>query len=309
MKNNILIIGFGNIGQRHFQSFYNLNKKFNIFIIEKKFKKTANLIKNQYKINKKINIHIFNNLNKLKNHSFFLTILATNSDVRYFLFKKLINQFNSKHIILEKVLFKNLDELEKCVKLIENYSEKIWINLPRREYPLMQYIYSKLDLKKKIYIEFSGFRWGIASNMIHFLDLFKWMTKANKITFRDKLDSKIYNAKRKGFYEVRGKIIFKDQNNNKLKIIDDINFKKNKFEIKNKNQVFLIKDNILHIISKKKKSAILFPNNFQSNLTSKIYLSLLKNNFCKLPELKNSIDIHKVFYSILEKKMKKKLFT
>ena len=52
------------------------------------------------------------------------------------------------------------------------------------------------------------------------------MTKANKITFRDKLNSKIYNAKRKGFYEVRGKIIFKDQNNNKLKIIDDINFKK-----------------------------------------------------------------------------------
>ena len=238
-----------------------------------------------------------------------MTILATNSDVRYFLFKKLINQFNSKHIILEKVLFKNLDELEKCVKLIENYSEKIWINLPRREYPLMQYIYSKLDLKKKIYIEFSGFRWGIASNMIHFLDLFQWMTKANKITFRDKLDSKIYKAKRKGFYEVRGKIIFKDQNNNKLKIIDNINFKKNKFEIMNKNKVFLIKDNILHIISKKKKNTILFPNNFQSNLTSKIYLSLLKNNFCKLPELKNSIDIHKVFYSILEKKMKKKLFT
>ena len=90
----------------------------------------------------------------------------------------------------------------------------------------MQYIYSKLDLKKKIYIEFSGFRWGIASNMIHFLDLFQWMTKANKITFRDKLDSKIYKAKRKGFYEVRGKIIFKDQNNNKLKIIDNINFYK-----------------------------------------------------------------------------------
>ena len=79
------------------------------------------------------------------------------------------------------------------------------------------------------------------------------MTKANKITFRDKLDSKIYKAKRKGFYEVRGKIIFKDQNNNKLKIIDNINFKKNKFEIMNKNKVFLIKDNILHIISKKKK--------------------------------------------------------
>ena len=32
MKNDILIIGFGNIGQRHFQSFYNLNKNL-IFLL------------------------------------------------------------------------------------------------------------------------------------------------------------------------------------------------------------------------------------------------------------------------------------
>lgn len=309
MKNNILIIGFGNIGERHFQSFYNLNKKFNIYIIEKNFKKTSDLIKNKYNKNKKINIQIFNNLSKLKNQFFFLTIIATNSNVRYFFLKKLINQFNSKHIILEKVLFKNLNELDRSIKLIQNYSQKIWINLPRREYPLMQYVYSKLDLKKKIYIEFSGFGWGMASNMIHFLDLFKWMTKANKIIFKDKLESKIYKSKRKGFYEVRGKIIFKDQNDNKLKIIDDKKCTKNKFEIKNKDKVFLIKNNILHISYKKKKNVIIFPNTFQSNLTNKIYFSLIKNNFCKLPELKNSVDIHKVFYSIIEKKMKNKLFT
>ena len=70
MKNNILIIGFGNIGQRHFQSFYNSNKN-SIFLLLKKIKKTTNLIKNQYKINKKINIHILNNLNKLKIIPFF----------------------------------------------------------------------------------------------------------------------------------------------------------------------------------------------------------------------------------------------
>ncbi len=309
MKNNILIIGFGNIGQRHFQSFYNLNKKFNIFIIDKKIKKTLSLIKSQYNNNKKINVKVFDNLNKLKKKSFFLSIIATNSDVRYFIFKKLINQCKSKHIILEKVLFKNLNEFNRCIKFIENYSKKIWVNLPRREYQIMQYINSRLDIKKKICIEFSGFRWGIASNMIHFLDLFKWMAKANKITFQNKLEDKVYKAKRKGFYEIRGKVLFKDQSNNKLKIIDDNNFKKNKFEIRNKNNVYLINDNILHLKSKKKKFVKIFPNNFQSNLTSKIYYSLIKNNFCKLPELKNSVDIHKVYYSILDKKMKKKLFT
>ena len=71
MKNDILIIGFGNIGQRHFQSFYNLNKKFNIFIIDKKIKKTSALIKNQYDKNRKVKVKVFDNLNKLKKKNFF----------------------------------------------------------------------------------------------------------------------------------------------------------------------------------------------------------------------------------------------
>ena len=309
MKNDILIIGFGNIGQRHFQSFYNLNKKFNIFIIYKKIKNKSALIKNKYYKNRKVKVKVFDNLVKLKKKKFFLSIVATNSDVRFFIFKKLVNQFKSKHIILEKVLFKNSNEFKRCTKFIENYPEKIWVNLPRREHEIIQYINSRLDKKKKIFIKFSGYEWGMASNMIHFLDLFKWITKAKKITFQKKLENKIYKAKRKGFYEVRGKILFKDQSNNELKIIDNKNFTKNKLEIRNKKNVFIINDNILHQKLKNKKIVKIFSNNLQSNLTSKIYYSLVENNFCKLPEFKSSIDIHKIFYSILDKKMKKKLFT
>ena len=229
--------------------------------------------------------------------------------MRYLVFKKLINQYKSKHIILEKVLFKNYNEFSRCTKLVKNYSQKIWVNLPRREYPIMQHIVSKLNVKKNIQIKFSGFKWGMASNMIHFLDLFKWITKATQITYKKQLEKTIYKAKRKGFYEVRGKIFFKNQNNNFLKIIDNKNFNNSKFEIKYESKIFLIKDNILHLKSSKKKVTKVFSKNFQSILTGKIYYSLLKSNFCKLPQLKNTIDIHKVFYSILDKKMKNKLFT
>ena len=156
MKNDILIIGFGNIGQRHFQSFYNLNKKFNIFIIDKKIKKTSALIKNQYYKNRKVKVKVFDNLGKLKKKKFFLSIVATNSDVRFFIFKKLVNQFRSKHIILEKVLFKNSNEFKRCTKFIENYPEKIWVNLPRREHEIIQYINSRLDKKKKFSLNFLG---------------------------------------------------------------------------------------------------------------------------------------------------------
>ena len=104
--------------------------------------------------------------------------------------------------------------LKNALNLLKITLKKFGLIYQEESIPHAIYLFKIRFEKKKIYIEFSGFRWGIASNMIHFLDLFKWMTKANKITFRDKLNSKIYKAKRKGFYEVRGKIIFKDQNNN-----------------------------------------------------------------------------------------------
>lgn len=309
MKNNILIIGFGNIGQRHFQSFYNLNKKLNIFIIEKKFKKTVKIIKNNYSYNKKINIEVNNDLKKLKTKSFFLTIVATNANVRYLILKKLIRECKSRHIILEKILFKNYFEFNKCLTFTKDSSQKIWVNLPRREYKIMQYVKSRLDLKKKIKIKFSGFKWGMASNMIHFLDVFKWLTKASEINFNKKLNSRMYKSKRNGFHEIRGEILFKDKNNNTLKIIDNKKFPKNKLEIVNNKNTFLIEENVLHILKNKKRKTKTFSNNFQSKLTYKIYNNLLKKTFCKLPKLKNTQDIHNILYLILEKKFKKKLFT
>lgn len=309
MKNNILIIGFGNIGQRHFQSFYNLNKNFNIFIIEKKFKKTLKIIKKNYNYNKKINVNVNNDLKKLKIKSFFLTIIATNANVRYLILKNLLSECKSRHIILEKVVFKNYVEFKKSLQFTENLSQKIWVNLPRREHKIMQYIKSRLSLKKKIEIEFKGFKWGMASNMIHFLDLFKWLTKPSGINFNKNLDNRIYKSKRHGFYEIRGEILFKDKKNNILKIIDNKKFPKNKFEIRNNKNTFIIEENILHILKNKKTKTKVFSNNFQSKITYRIYNNLLKKAFCGLPELKNTKDIHHIFYSILEKKLKKKLFT
>ena len=71
MKSSILIIGFGNIGQRHFQSFYVADKKLTIYIVDKNFEYTKNLIKKLYNNNNKIKIFVFRDLDKLKKNLFF----------------------------------------------------------------------------------------------------------------------------------------------------------------------------------------------------------------------------------------------
>ena len=309
MKNNILIIGFGNIGQRHFQSFYASGEKLKIYIIDKNFEYTKKLIKKSYNTNNKIKIVVLNNLDKLKQKFFFLTIVATNSDVRFLIFKKLLNKLNSKHIILEKITFKNDLEYKKSIQLIKNYSSIVWVNLARREQSIIKHIKNKIKIKKKIIIKFYDSNWGMASNMIHFLDLFYWITKAKKITYKENLSKKTCKAKRKKFHEIKGKIVFIDNNKNLLKISDSKTHKKNIFEIYNDGKIYNINDNILYLKLNKKKIIKKFSSNFQSILTYKVYRKLLKNNFCNLPKLEDTEQIHKIFYAILAQKFKKYLFT
>jgi hypothetical protein len=309
MKNNILIIGFGNIGQRHFQSFYAKGEKLKIYIIDKNFEYTKNLIKKSYNTNSKIKIVVLNNLDRLQQKNFFLTIIATNSDVRFLIFKRLLSKLNSKHIILEKITFKNNLEFKKSIQLIKKYSSIVWVNLARREQSIIRHIKSKIKIKKKITIKFYGSNWGMASNIIHFLDLFNWITNAKKITYKESLSKKIYKAKREKFYEIKGKIEFKDDNKNLLKISDDKIHNKNIFEISNDGNIYKISDNILYLKFNKKKIIKKFSSNFQSKLTYKLYRKLLKNDLCNLPKLEDTKHIHEIFYDILAQKFKKYLFT
>ena len=76
---NIIIIGFGNIGFRHFQSLMNQKEKSNIIIVDHN-------IKNKKKIAKVRNTkkHIITFDDKLSSYKlvFDFAIIATNSDVR-----------------------------------------------------------------------------------------------------------------------------------------------------------------------------------------------------------------------------------
>ena len=140
----------------------------------------------------------------------------------------------------------------------------------------------------------------MASNLIHFMDFLNWVSKSKKIkVYQNKISKKLYKSKRKGFHEIRGEIVFKDEKENILKVSDKKNNKK-KFLIKNLNNLYKISDNILHI--KKKNSLTIkkkFSSNLQSSLTIKIYNKLLKKNKCDLPKLEETINLHGVFYTIL----------
>ncbi len=309
--NTILIVGFGNIGFRHFQSLNDTKKKLKIYVYDHDYSFFDSFINNQhFKINKKIYLE---KLNKLKvNEVIDVCILSTDSNKRYFLCKQILN-LKVKNIIFEKVVFQNPIHFKKIFKIAKKKRVKMYVNCPRRAMEIFKSIKrNEIKNSKKIYLKFIGNNWGICSNSIHFLDLINYFTE-KKINFKikDLLFNKIYSSKRRNYYELKGKIIFFHRNYQVI-LIDDNKIDESFFEINidegkkvlkfNSNKKNYVLTTIINgkLISKKK---INFP--LQSKMTIVQVDNLINKSNCDLTTLSDSYFYHKIILDFYKKKIEK----
>lgn len=300
MKKKILIIGFGNIGFRHFESLYRNKKNFKFYIYDKD---VNNVLK---KIKSFKNIQILNKLiqNEIKNICFDLIIIATPSLNRFDIFKKITINLKFKNMLIEKFLFNEKKNYEDCLKIIDKINSKIYVHCPRPEWKY--FIDLKKILKGKINLEYKGFNWRMASNSIHFLDLFSFLIdsseiKLEKIRVKDKISSK-----RDNYMEFRGKMSFMSKNQSTLTIDDDKKYKSSSMRIKfasftdeieiNMGQMELVRYKFKKKIFHKKYKVPL-----TSNLTGKIVNKILSNKNINLTELRKSVKLHMILFPIFMK--------
>jgi Trk K+ transport system NAD-binding subunit len=184
LKKKILIIGFGNIGFRHVESI--LNKKYLIYIVDPK----KNYFDKISKTKKKCEIKYFNNIKKIDIKNFDLLISATSSDVRYITTVNAIRRFNIKNIIFEKVVFTNKSQFFDIKKILEKNKIKSWVNCPLRNMEVFKNIKKIYKKKDKLIIKVKGTNWNMASNTIHYLDLFNFLIKQNLIVLKINLKNK-----------------------------------------------------------------------------------------------------------------------
>jgi hypothetical protein len=302
----IMIVGAGNIGKWHIQSISTLKFLCKIFIIDsneknllyskKFFKRNSINIKNVFflknipKVDKKIDV----------------LIIATKSDNRALVLEKVLKNNFVKSIILEKIVACRHSDIYKIKKLINFYKiTNVYVNCPRRLFPLYIKL-KKIINNNKINMEVSGVNWNSTSNLIHFLDLFCFLTGLKNLKLVSLLFHKKKQIKNKFIY-YSGEYIFSG-NNFFLKITDKI-LKNKKVDVK----VLIKGKKINYTILETKKLYINnitnrdFKFNFikQSKLTSKIVHSLLNNKKVGLIKFLDSINLHKIIIDILETYLKK----
>lgn len=266
----IIIVGLGNMGFAHLNSFIQGKCKNNIYIIEKD-KKRINKVK---KILIKEKIKNFWLSHKYpKNEVFDFAVISTKSRERLKVIEKLFLKNKVKILFLEKFIFCEVKNYIKLRKLLKNKINQIYVNV------WSEIFLKLLNIKKNnktFLINIVIPEKKILTNLIHYYEIFRILSGEK---FNMKLDKLVLHKKKDLYHEGTGEIEF---NKNNSKMIIKTRKMKNTFFFNYHSNSLLKKvtykeGNIIDLLNKGKK--IKFP--LASRVTYKFYKKLDNQKFYK----------------------------
>tara|TARA_Y100000389_G_C17459182_1_gene520391 strand:+ start:1754 stop:2812 length:1059 start_codon:yes stop_codon:yes gene_type:complete len=325
---NLMIIGVGSIGKRHFQSLAEFNGEANFFLVDPIFNKIKkNKIKDYLgikSIDSSKKIFFYKNVDEWINQNVILDlcIIATNSDNRFLILKKIISRSIVKNIILEKFLFTKISDYNKALDICKVQTSSVFVNQWMCQSSKLRNILKKF---RNFQLDFlvTGTEWGLASNILHFIDLvrfFKIKELVKPKIVKANLSPTIRPAKRKGFYEVYGSIKIKyGQHNLIIKCSegnfatgsapDGINVEIKARNFKNRFIKFKLKLGLIQGLENFDGNIHHFSVNIElmSQLTRNVFESLNTNKKIYLPTLKQSTEQHLVICKLFSKHFQKSM--
>lgn len=296
---NFIIIGLGKLGVRHLQGLLSSGTSAKIYCVEisplaiEDAKEKASEVIHDSEL-------IF--LNEIpEGINFQIAIQATNSCQRYALSKKLLETNAVEHLIIEKVIFTQANEYGLFLAVLEQSKTNCWVNHVRRLYPHYQEIQKKLDSKLPVSGSVSGSGWGLASNALHFIDLFQFLSQSKVIEINTEGLKDFYPAKRKGYMEINGLLRVKFQNSSTLFIYcGEADFNGISINFTNGNNHYYINEGQANIMSDAVNNPI---KNIRplmvTQTTSDITKELLLSQKCNLPSYMNIQETHELFLKSL----------
>jgi predicted dehydrogenase len=302
-KKYILIVGFGNIGYRHYQSLISENK-YIIYVVEPN-------IENYKKVTEREDVIFFNSIDNVPNSEVIdIAIISTQANIRHLILKKLTNKLEILNIIFEKPLCQSIEQLNDINTIIKNKKIKAWVNTTLILHPLVEDI-KKMNINKfDIYVYGN---WDICCNLPHYLILWCYLNNCFEFDITNNLFSEIFDSKRAGNHEVKGNIKF---TNNK----STLNIFSGKIQTESKTELIQILNSeklVCYIDTNKElynmtsitNDFIFKEENFEwprvSKYTREICRDILEKKSCNLIELENFSKTEKKLLIFYEKIFKK----
>ena len=310
--NKILLIGAGQLGSRHLQGLAKVSFITQIFVVEPN-SSNIEIAKSRYNeidTNIEHEISYYQSIENLPSKEFDIVIFATNADIRYQLTKQLVDNYEIKYIIFEKVAFQNERQFEEVIELLKFKNIKGWVNCPRRCIPNYHELKETIKTFENINMEAYGVEWGLACNSVHQIDFIAFLTEDPNYTIENNnLINQVFQSKREGFVEFYGSYTGKTEKGNRFKVTckqkESIDEKPILIlKLYNDSEIIIINEG-LGKVEHFKKGEIepykkdLFKLKYQSELTNLIVESLSNNEDLDLTTIEESYLIHKPFLKLL----------
>ena len=305
---NIIIIGCGNIGFRHLQSLMNIESRKSIYLIDNS---EDALIKCRNYINKNANLNL--EVFYLKAISDLdlsieidIAIISTSSDSRADLIKSLFLVTAPTHLILEKLLFTKISDFDKFTGFFETFNTKVWVNQWLSSE--FEYISNLIDRTKDFELSVTGSNWGLCCNSVHFIEWFHSLVLREQIEPVKHKFRKILESKRRGYFEIIGKIQLQSKTGSKL-ILEcneadsfngdiKINILNESLDLSSVwNQDKLVGSYVLNNLPPKEFNQII---KYQSQRTEHVIADLISTGMCCLPSYKSSAIHHLSVYPLFQ---------
>lgn len=307
----IVIVGSGQLGSRHLQGVLKYNKeKLAVYVMDPSQDALEVSKERAAEVEHNHELHFICDVEHCPNEAE-IAIVATNSNVREMVTINLLKRTNLKHLILEKVLFQELEAYDRFSQAVSNYDVKIYVNHPRRLTPTYLKIANEINqIKGRSYFSIVGEFWDLGCNSLHMIDLFVFLSNSKlKSINTDGVDDTIIYSKRKGYVEFTGTITGIMENNDSFALSS---FPGERgpltLQIATTGNRWFIQEGgtkaFLHLGSENKYAVAQhdFFQEFQSNLTTQITNDLLENKECGLPSYEQAAHTHKIFIEALLKK-------
>lgn len=298
---NILIVGAGQLGSRYLQGLAKCRIPLNIFVQDinpASLKVAEQRWTEVYSSQKNIVVSFLSALSSLPN-LMDIAIVATTANSRVQVVNDILKNVTVQNWILEKILAQSELDLDKLSRAIG--SSNAWVNTPRRMLSWHQKIKSTLDINSPLTMTVDGGAWGLACNSVHFLDLLSWLTgETLQHISTSNLRSDWIPAKRPGNFEIFGSIEAEFSSGSKAILTASEGDVFYNLSIQDSGYVWKIQEEKGIAI---RSDGLEIPGRipYQSEMSAELVESILKERYCGLPVLAESISIHKVFIrSLLE---------
>lgn len=299
----IMVIGCGGVGSRHLQALCKIDIPVRLFAIDPNEQSLHNAQKLANEVGPNTNIKSIKFSKELPKDTdkIDLCIISTSSNVRLNVLKQLISNFLVKNIILEKVLFQSIEELDEAKSIIGEKKINCWVNCYRREEKCWKEMKEFFLGNSNMNLYYGKSDWSMCCNSIHIIDLAVWLFNSKiKHIENSNLDNTIYESKRQGFIELTGILSGELENGGIFKLESTYGIPEEKVEFEINSDTRKLK------VNEAEGKAILYRNEnnwipeeyefhipYQSEKTHKIAKKILENEQCNLTSLNESIEIHK----------------